>query len=203
MRPILIGLAGQKGAGKDTAAGGLPQAVKIAFAGPVKQMLAVGLGLTEAQLNGGEKSRPVAWLGDGTDITPRYLMQSLGTEWGRTLVDPDVWVKLAARKVDDELARGADGQQGRSVILVTDVRYESEANMIRARGGVIVHILRNRKPVRGIREKLLRLWDMLTDHSSEVRLPVHPADMIVLNVGTVEELQQQLRQVVEKLEKIL
>lgn len=200
-RPVLIGLAGQKGAGKNTAADGLPDALKTSFAAPVKQMLSVGLNLTEEQLNGRDKHQPISWLGNGKSITPRYLMQSLGTEWGRIMVDPAIWVKLAEQSIDDLTERHMEEWFCPPPILVTDVRFESEAEMIRARGGVIVHVLRGRKPVTGWRERLWRMWDRLTDHASEVRLPVLPEDKIILNTGTIEDLQRQLRGVVENLEK--
>jgi hypothetical protein len=32
--------------------------------------------------------------------SPREIMQTLGTEWGRRLVNPDLWVCLAEREVE-------------------------------------------------------------------------------------------------------
>ena len=84
--PLVIGIAGPARCGKDTAADFIieehPQYVKASFADPLKDMLRVGLGLNAAQLYGNDK--------EGVDhryeCSPRHIMQTLGTEWGRQLI---------------------------------------------------------------------------------------------------------------------
>ena len=62
--------------------------------------------------------------------SPRILLQTLGTEWGRT-VDPDLWVNTTLK----ETAR-------HQKVVISDVRFENEARAIIAAGGRVVRIFR-------------------------------------------------------------
>lgn len=96
--PLLIGLAGLKGAGKDTAAEWLcfhGFFERIALADPIKDGLAAMLGLNAYTFSEPAlKETVIDWLG----CTPRHLMQTLGTEWGQRYVARDVWTRIADRK---------------------------------------------------------------------------------------------------------
>lgn len=65
--------------------------------------------------------------------SPRYLMQSLGTEWGRDLVAQDIWRRILLAKVDHH--HGLP-------IVVDDLRFPNEADGLRAAGFTIVRIIR-------------------------------------------------------------
>ena len=92
----LIALTGLAGSGKTTAADYLVKAhgfACISFAGPIKSMLRT-LGLTalediEEVFEGEGKEKPNRLL---CGKSPRFAMQTLGTEWGRDLIGPDLWV---------------------------------------------------------------------------------------------------------------
>lgn len=60
-------------------------------------------------------------------------MQTLGTEWGRECIAPDVWTRLTLA--------GASLREGRSVVI-DDVRFPNEVVAIRALGGIVVRIER-------------------------------------------------------------
>ena len=62
--------------------------VRVRFADPLKAMMRQ-LGPGEREIDGDLKEVPSAILGGQT---PRYAMQHLGTEWGRNLIHPDLWV---------------------------------------------------------------------------------------------------------------
>ena len=82
---MIIGLTGGKGCGKSTVAkiiNKLHDYEIISFATPIKDMLRV-LGLGDAELNDPTIKEIVL---DEYGKTPREMMQSLGTEWGRMLV---------------------------------------------------------------------------------------------------------------------
>lgn len=131
-RPPLVGFCGRAGAGKTTAAQILVERHgyrRVRFAGPLKAMMAA-LGLSAAEIDGPLKESPCALL---AGRTPRHAMQTLGTEWGRDQIDPDLWLRAWAREVDDGLAAGR-------AVVVDDVRFPNEVGAIRARGGVIVRI---------------------------------------------------------------
>lgn len=66
-------------------------------------------------------------------LTVGRLLQVLGTECFRTLVGPNVWVKV--------LFAGCDAD-GRPPTVIADTRFPNESAAIRARGGVVVLVRR-------------------------------------------------------------
>lgn len=139
--PRSIGLAGLPGCGKDTIGDMLVnhhEYGRHAFAGPVKDMLITGLGVTRGEVDGPDKEIPLARLG----VSVRTLLQTLGTEWGRNTIDPNLWVEIAAQ-------RTAYFRQAGIPVVFTDVRFENEAAFVRRIGGAIWHVRRpdNRKVV--------------------------------------------------------
>jgi hypothetical protein len=134
-KPILVGFCGKAGSGKDTAATAIAatnNADIIHFADPLKQHLQLLLGFTEAQVYGEDKNKPDPRYGGGT---ARTAMQLFGTEFGRTFYG-NLWVDLTENRVKDALARGTS-------VLVPDVRFENEANMIVQNGGLLVRVVRD------------------------------------------------------------
>lgn len=99
----------------------------------------------------------------------RYIMQTLGTEWGRELIHPDIWVKLA------ECVLFERGER----IIISDVRFDNEADFIRNHGGVILHVTRDYAP-------------KVEAHASEQGIRPSPLDLYVGNHGTIDELYTQL-----------
>ena len=95
----LIRLMAAAGAGKDTAAicitTSLQEFRQDYFALPLYEALAAILGTTVSHLQKREvKDKPWPTLG----VTPRRMLQTLGTDWGRDLIDMDIWLKLAAER---------------------------------------------------------------------------------------------------------
>lgn len=133
-KPKIIGLTGRARSGKDSVGGMLRNTFgfkTLAFADPIRQMLAAGLGLTPGHFEGKLKEEVIDWLGK----SPRQLMQTLGTEWGRSLISPTIWLDIAERKT---LQYNAD----RFNVVITDVRFDNEASLIRKMGGEVWHIYR-------------------------------------------------------------
>lgn len=123
----IIAFIGPAGCGKSTAAAALDGATRHRFAGPLKRMLHA-LGLTWEEIDGAHKEDPCALLGYKT---PREAMQSLGTEWGRDTIDPDLWMRAWLVSLPAE-----------GLIVVDDCRFPNEADAIRAAGGIIVRVHR-------------------------------------------------------------
>jgi len=126
----LIGIAGPARAGKDTAADRIIEQrefVKTSFADPIKEMLMIGLGLTAEQLYGKEKEI----IDKRYNKTPRYMMQTLGTEWGRDLINKDIWINCT-----DTILKNSNKN-----VIIPDVRFESEAEYIR-KNGILIHVKR-------------------------------------------------------------
>lgn len=132
---MLVSFIGAKGCGKTTAAQYLIENhgfTRVSMAGGLKEMLRA-IGLTEAQLYGDEKEIPLDLL---CGRTPRWAMQSLGTEWGRDLIGPDIWVNTAKAAIQRHLDAGQS-------VVVDDVRFHNESSVIRELHGLTVCIRRD------------------------------------------------------------
>ena len=162
--PLLIGLAGPAGSGKSTIANAIVRKLDHAgiysFAAPLKAALKA-MGLTDAQLYGDEKDVPCALLGGKT---PRHAMKTLGTEWGRGMIDDDFWVRSAMLRADSPRAAGMS-------IVFDDVRFDNEAAAIIARGGTVFEL---RRP--GVKAS--------SEHASEAGLSVQMIQYLVPNTDT-------------------
>jgi len=100
----------------------------------------------------------------------RRLMQNFGTEVMRSMV-PTFWVDRVADQVQQADAANRN-------VVITDVRYDNEAEAIRDWGGLVVEIIRpGAAPVRC--------------HASEAGLST-PTDAIVLNDGSLDDLYRKL-----------
>lgn len=148
MKPLLIGLAGRAGAGKDTVGGMLVAAEElngrfdsgpwklISFAAPIKKICGEIFNFSDRQLHGDRKNSPDPRYqrADGTFLTPREAMQRCGTELGRACY-PLIWTELALRNAQALIAAG-------SSVAITDVRFITEAKAIRDAGGQVWRIWR-------------------------------------------------------------
>jgi hypothetical protein len=140
-QPLLIGLCGYKRSGKSTVANLLRDGFGFhmeSFADPIRRAVAHMLGLYPEELERA-KQEPIDWL-DG--LTPRQLMQTLGTEWGRAQHE-ELWVRSVFRRIDH--AQRAAGP-ARPSWVIHDVRFVNEAAAIRKRGGYIVRVCRGEPP---------------------------------------------------------
>ncbi len=137
MSKIIIGFTGKAGAGKTTAARILAQErgfTVLSFASPIKAM-ARAFGLTAADMTI-YKEVPHGRL---NGKTPRQFQQMLGTEFGRNLIGPDVWLA----SWHDGLSESMVENFGDILVATDDCRFENEAAAIRAEGGIVVEIQRD------------------------------------------------------------
>ena len=175
----LIGLHGPAGAGKDTAADFLRtwgfQA--LALADPIRWGLCAMLGEfgVDEQLLNDRKTKEAVIPGLGK--SPRELMQTLGTEWGRQQVNASLWTALAEERILKlEPLPGFP-----LAVAITDIRFDSEARWLRDLGGKIWRIYRPRS------------GPGVNPHVSELGLPEDLVDYVVPNIGTIEEFHNELR----------
>lgn len=164
---MIIGLCGLAGSGKSEVAQVLREIggfERIAFADPLKSMLAA-VGFTHAQLYGDQKEAVMPDIGK----TPRQMMQTLGTDWGRDLVDPEIWVKLWLRKVGNS----------RNHVVVDDVRFPNEIQTIHDLGGEVWRVSRPGAAATG--------------HESERYADSLPADLTIFNESDLYELRERAK----------
>ena len=124
---MIIGLTGLKGAGKTTVAAVLHDQygfVRRSFASPIKEMLEA-MGIPQKYIYDADyKERPVPGYGKSA----RFMMQSLGTEWGREMVSQNVWTRALESRIQDI----------RDDVVIDDVRFPNECAMVHSLGGKIV-----------------------------------------------------------------
>jgi hypothetical protein len=96
---------------------------RVKFATALKNMLRVMLSNVaetadwiESCMEGPHKETPIRDLGGKT---PRELMQSLGTDWGRDMVHPDLWVRMTMSRVNHLLTMGER-------VVIDDMRFPNE-----------------------------------------------------------------------------
>ncbi len=177
MNNIIIGFAGRKGSGKSAAAVMLERTgfVRLSFAEPIRAMLKVLLhhlhydDLVIDKLLREDKDTYINMI----KSSPRKLMQSLGTDWGRCMVDDELWLKIARQKMLNLSQSGRD-------IVFDDVRFENEASLIRSMGGVIYHIQRNCANLE---------YD---GHPSEIGIYLNRDDILIRNEGTLQNLLDEI-----------
>lgn len=130
---MIIGIAGYKGSGKDTAGSVLTEMFgfeKMSFAAPIKDLVADTFNLSRTMLDGTTpESRDLReqMLPHVFNKTPRFLLQVIGTGF-RDLIHPDVWVNIVEEKYKNSVNQH---------VVITDVRFPNEVEMINKHGFVI------------------------------------------------------------------
>lgn len=165
---MLIGLCGAAGCGKTTVAEGLRDRYGyrvLSFADPLYDAVSAITGVPVERLK--DRAVKEAEL-PGIGKSPRFLLQTLGTDWGRAIVDEDIWVKAAMARVS-----------GDENVVIADVRFDNEADAIRGRGGVVFYVVRPG-------------WRCLaaetSKHASERGISMDRIDAFIDNSGTVDQL---------------
>lgn len=182
---ILIGLTGKAFSGKDTVAGHLHRQhefFQMAFADPLREGLKTLFGLGDWNFTPSGKESVIEWIGK----TPRELMQTLGTQWGRDLVHRDLWCRHMDRRVKPKLTYGRP-------VVISDVRFLDEARFVHSHGGQIWRVLRPGADTTAH-----------SDHTSEQEHQRIVADLDLINDGTIEQLFEKIDSAYESiLEEIL
>lgn len=147
------------------------------FAEPIKAMLAVVLGrhgytapTIERMLYGDLKNHPIEEFG-GKD--PRFLLETLGTKWGRETVHPSLWIGLLRGRL---IRHSALGRR----VVIDDLRRPDEYRMLRSLGALFVRIDRPGAP--------------FDTASNEGLLEAERFDKTILNDGSRVELHEAAKE---------
>jgi hypothetical protein len=142
----------------------------VPFAGTLKSMMRgllvdLGYDLVEIErLENGDKTQIIP----GADCTLRRLYQTLGTEWGRQTINPNIWINVWKQKV-------ALMERTFHNIVVDDMRFGNELDAVLTMGGEPWKIERDSAaPVVG--------------HASEGALNDYLFPVVVENNGSLEDL---------------
>lgn len=124
-------------------------------------------------------------------LTPRLLLQLLGTECGRDIIHPNIWVNATMAEYKPLMTRHTElidlSKNTREKVskdyplkypnwVISDVRFKNEAKAIKDKGGILIRVDRP-----GFEET--------GQHLSETALDDYDGfDHIIMNDGTVEDL---------------
>jgi len=141
---VIIGICGRKGSGKTTLATYLCENhkfIEYTFAEPLKDIARI-FGFTHQQLYGTQEDK--LSIHPYLNVSAREFLQKFGTEICKqqlSLLFPNmpknIWLYLMKQKLD------ANQLGKRDNIVIHDVRFQDEAELIRSYGGVIVRVHRN------------------------------------------------------------
>jgi len=173
---MIVGLTGYKQSGKSTFAKHVVAfngARKLRFAEPIVPIMKM-LGFTDEQISGDKKEvLDTFW-----NIIPRDLMKLIGITMFRDNFRADVWIKLAKK----EIVAYKDTYD----LVIENVRFPNEAELIRIHGGIIIKI------DRGLEQN---------DNSiSETPLPDNLIDFIITNFNSKENFKLRVTELWDELQ---
>lgn len=125
---MIIGITGSARSGKDTAAKFLSETYNYdikSFAAPIRLFVSNLIGINDPNIFDSIKDKPNILL---SNKTPRYAMQTLGTEWGRKMISDTIWIDTCLSNCKNT--------------IISDVRFDNEAKAILEKGGIIIRIVR-------------------------------------------------------------
>lgn len=109
-------------------------------------------------------------------MTPRKLLQLVGTECGRNIIHPNIWINSLLSSYNKDFTNW----------IITDVRFKNEAQAIKKRGGILIRINRE--------------TGFLDNHSSETDLDDYSDwDFVIDNNGSMEDLIISAKEAIIKL----
>lgn len=103
-------------------------------------------------------------------LSPRLVLTTLGTEWGRRLFEP-IWVRACLNHIV---------RSGSDKFAIPDVRFKNEVDAIQNAGGIVVRLKRGTRT---------------STHPSELEMegiPLSSFDYIIDNTGPKDELFRAL-----------
>ena len=195
----LIGVNGFKRSGKDTVADYLVNNMEMhryAFADPIRAAASGMFGLPLCRFEGDHRLReqPDPYWG----ISPRRMLQLLGTEGGRKVFGDDLWIRRVQYEWEgmkrEEKDRKGTGYATQGGMVVSDVRFVNEAEWIISEGGMILRVVRpgTEPEVTGWKKILPRRWQELFIHESERKLPDRLVTLTIDNSHALGYLWDQI-----------
>jgi hypothetical protein len=165
----IIGIIGKKGSGKTTFANYLQAefekapkelALRFSFGKPLKQMI------EQAEICSHKE------LYEEKTAFSRLMMQKIGTEIIRR-IDPDYFCKQMWNGLHT-----AFSHEPTSIIIIDDVRFKNEAQLIRSLGGILIKIERE-------------IQKQEDNHTSEIEQDTIRYHLLYQNNVSLENLQKQ------------
>ena len=177
----LVGFLAKKQHGKDTASDYLVKNYnykKLTFAKPIKDACEILFGFTNEQLYGNLKEVKDEFWG----VSPRNVFQYIGTDVFRKDINKimphikdNFWINNFKHRYKTEIKKNS-----KSKIVVADVRFQNEVDIIHELSGKIIKIYRP------------NMQDT-SNHISENAIDnIKNYDILIKNNGTIKDLHNQI-----------
>jgi hypothetical protein len=149
-------------------------------------------------------------------LTPRRILQLLGTEAGRMIIHPNIWVNALFadyklnNKIKDLFIKGNENLKAEYPNwIITDVRFENEAQTIKDKDGILIRLNRDLKYLypeqyslflkKGLDttfEDYMMTLDKRLSHPSEIGLDNYQDwNYVIDNNGSIEDLIEKIKQI--------
>jgi len=206
---MIIGVCGFIGSGKDTIADylvGFHGYRRDSFAGTLKDAVAAVFGWDRELLEGRTpearawREQVDPWWANRLSmpaLTPRWVLQHWGTEVCRRAFHDDIWIAA----LEARLSRRSDNT------VISDVRFPNEIASIRNAGGIVIRVVRGEEPTwYGVAQAANQhpqpnasseILGKLGIHISETAWVGTKFDAVIDNNGTIEELYNQVKNLVQ------
>ncbi len=152
----------------------------VSFAAPIKRLvtqLLTEIGISDAdarRLVNTDKEETIPQL----RTTARHMLQTLGTEYGRNCIHPQIWTMCAEARIQKLLSEGYP-------VVIDDCRFPNEAALIRRLGGEVWRLSRPDAA-------------RTTTHPSEGGLDDYPLfDRHLVNNGTLLDLYDRVNEILQ------
>lgn len=179
---MIVGVIGHISSGKSTVAKHLVKRgfKEYQFSSKLKDITAVLFNWNRSMLSGDsiesriwrEQVDPYWSNKFRRDITPRSMLQTIGTDVFRNHLDDKIWIWMMERDILDN----------DSNIVISDCRFPNEIEMIKDLGGIIIKVSRD--------------GSLINSHSSEKQVDELSYDHLIENNSTLEDLYRDIDRIV-------
>ena len=204
----IIGICGTIGSGKGTVADILVENgyTKISFADRLKDGVASMFGWNRSLLQGDsqesrdwrEQPDPFWTKEIGKEITPRYVLQKVGTDCMRHGLWDNLWVSLVKQEIE---------ANHWNKYVIPDVRFPNEMKALQDIGGKIVLVEREERPLYWATARNVNENNVENDPYNAMRVVfgvIHESewrwifedekyDAIIKNIDTLDDLKHQVQ----------
>lgn len=126
-------------------------------------------------------------------LTPRLLLQTIGTDLFRNRLHPDIWVNSLFSNYSDKKQIDRTNVKRKTIYdcnwIITDLRFPNELEVIKEKNGITIRVIR-------------RTTQGISNHKSEIALDNAKFDYEIYNDNTIENLIKQVKNILIK-EKII
>ena len=193
----IIAICGFQGSGKDTLANILIKKYgykKLSFGGTVKDVASIIFNWDRKMLEGDSKEsrewreKVDDWWSKKLEIknlTPRYILQQIGTDLFRNNFHKDIWINCLEKKLIDY-----------DKVVITDCRFPNELKILNKYNATIIQIYRGNLPEWFNDVKLGKKDPPKELHESETSWIKESSNYNILNNGTIEELENIIENII-------